>query len=511
MGGRDCLFLLKSQSDEQALSLQIFVQNNCINLAVKNYHSRKIFDVAYHNIAMLKGRQNMQDTVTMISCAIQILDTNGGNDHNRDLIFVTPVYQPCASELVIVLRNYTSVVNSAQNGSFVYHVYPTTVASTLTIRKPSDMFHNASHDIFLMASSNLVKLDMHRDNNKEDKYIFDIKTEMTVILTINYEVNEVITCNKIRLIFIDGVTLYLGDKTVQVTRSSAQNSPSKVISQLQLLFTAEDPANIRTLVSETEVLTHFQFDIIFPSLKPGIQPGSLDVFITNPDYSSEIDHAGTNFLVDVTPNCVMMDFLHLERCDFKTVHLKRLPHDTLVVSFSELCFALVEEHAIVEPSVEIQSAYSKLEVNVHVVQRNSGFRKHLGSVLLNINNYNSESNPVIVLNLETMMILNTKYSPLTFGFKPLPVVIDQETEVVIVLPETAVRPLVYKLERYIAAYNCYIYHDTLFVVAFQCFQVVDQCLPNLTFVLLGYNDNISQFAFPVFEIVSEGENYLLKR
>jgi len=244
-------------------------------------------------------------------------------------------------------------------------------------------------------------------------------------------------------------------------------------------------------------------------------PNVLDVFVIDSNYRSEIDYQGNYFLVDITPNCVETDWFDLESCRFETIPLKRMPTEKLVISFSELCLALAEKRLRLEPSVLHNMRNSRLEILVEVddQQKLLTKRKHIGQIFVNLQQHLTSKfrNEEIIFELETLMTATVENRGGFLSLQPMPVTIDDDTELVILLPDVTVRPVKFTLDRFIHSYKRYNLEKSRFILAFECYKGGDRCLPNLTFVLFDYNVEKHKLTFPRLEIFSQGANYRLVR
>jgi len=231
----------------------------------------------------------------------------------------------------------------------------------------------------------------------------------------------------------------------------------------------------------------------------------MNVFVVIPNYRTEIDYRGEYFLVDITPNRVT-NITNLQ-CHFETVHLKRMPNQKLIISMSDVCFALIEKQAMLETAVFHDLNNSTLEIKVESVEQDSSRR--LGC------------QPESIFEL-------SERRDLVWTWKLDARVVDQPGWPV--EPETSSADGRWQHTSGYYAARCYCKTDALafgsihsqlqvllgkqkcFCVAFEGVKDDDECGPNLTFLLFDYNSvDISKFAFTNLEILCQGDNFKLVR
>jgi len=512
MGGRDCVFVTKNNASNLN-TIQISAGDRKLDLTLEVDKKSYPITISYHQVVMLSGRENVSEKIILSSCSLHMLDTKGGNKAVNDVIVVDELYRPCKTALKMFVSKNTNVFNYAMNGKFVYQISPTATNSSFTFKRPTNIFlHSVSHHIFTNVASAQVEIKSHYvTHSSQEKLVFEIILEKLRVIKVHYEMNKVLTCSKIRLIFTDGVVMTL-DRTVHVDGklSKKLSNDNFTVEKLNSLLHGYLILSHRTYsTANLSVFKHFRFGTTnnFAELRRGRE--SLKVFVINPNYRTEIDYRGEYFLVDITPNCVT-NISNLE-CHFETVHLKRMPTQKLIISMSDACFALIEKQAMLEPAVFHDLNNSTLAIKVESVEQDSS-RRLMGSLFVNLGQFLNYQSEEILFELETLMRVSLINQDGPLNLKPVPLTVDDDTHLVILLPDVTVRPMHFELDRYIHSFKCYSVNISVFVVAFECVKDDDECGPNLTFLLFDYNSVvISKFAFPNLEISSQGDNFKLIR
>jgi len=508
MGGRDCVFMTKHKIDLEYM--EITGGEHKLDISVKVDKQSYPIIMSYHKVTMLQGRENVGDTVVLSSCSLHMLDTNSGNKSNHDVILIHRHYRPCRTALKIFIGKHTNVLNYCEMGKFVYQISPAATSCLLLIKKSTDISHHSAHHIYTNVGSHEAVIKSH---TIDSKLFLEMILQKNRIVKIQYHMtNSELTCSAVRLIFTDDIVTTL-DRTVQVTAKTDDDLTHSIIYEkvLALLQGATIFSSRKYTAANSTIFSHFHLETSenVPEIDRD-RKSLMSVFVINPNYQTEIDHRGHYFLIDITPNCVN-DILHSTECGFEPVRLKRMPDEKLIVSFSDVCLALAEKHAMLDVQVFYDMHNATLEINVEIVEQQGLQRKHVGYMLIEFDQFSNYRSEEILLAFETLMSVSVKNKQGFQNIEPVPLVIDHDTELVIMLPDVTIRPAKFMLNRFIHSYKCYMQSASTFVVAFECFKGEEECVPNLTFVLFDYNAEENRFTFPQIQISSQGDNFNLKK
>jgi len=229
----------------------------------------------------------------------------------------------------------------------------------------------------------------------------------------------------------------------------------------------------------------------------------VSVFLTDPLRVTTLGFSAPVVLATIQAHCDDEASAETETCHFEPIHFETMPRSMLIIDLSDLCLYGIEMlDAYVVASVKLQPP--GLVMNFSMRQEDTGKISNVG--LIKIFSYVDSAN--IIFELETLMHLDTH----DLKLKPVPTCVDNDTEIVIMMPETSVRPVLLHFDehRFIHHFAEYMYRESLFVVAFECKQEVDDvCLPAVVFVMYNWLEN--SYSFNDVSVHSQHAVYRLKK
>jgi len=497
-GGQDGVFIMNDESP-----IQVTGQRNRVDITVNPGPKSTTSNVSYYDMAMLKGRDSTADHVTLSSCSLEHLDTNGGNNaRDTDVITIGKEYTACKHDLNIVINRFTSVFNHASQGSFVYTVSQNVdTAAHLFIILSGNESSTASHRIFIQLPIDGFQISLAEHTPKQKTYT--LTTRGQILLTVSVLHGKLTPDTFVSVQFTDGTEINMLTGALRLVFHAFVNDRNYLETFKSNFPWSKANTYMFTRQNESRSILNTRLESRYAAVdSKNDAKHTLTVFATDARYPSKIDFDTSIVLVTIPVICY-------QSCIFKPIHLKRLPESMLVISLKNLAFLAAEKQAKVELTTTLEPTTLHIEIQMrYQSEKNTS----VGTISVDIDTETTVQNTHILFELEAMVELKLdRKNNYQHVLKSVPIHVENDTELVILLPEVSVRPVSLTLDgRFINSYMEYSYWGSRFIVAFECKkEIEDSCVPNLMIVM--YKCYTDAQAFKEVEIRSQHAGYKFKK